>query len=133
VTDSGTFELADYRKVRGYAEITLSGGKGNAQSAEDNSGWSYSIAPRAICDLVPSSTTLTCGYGAVLSLEGFEPALGSKLAINLSAEKVGTTTQMNLKASSSQSVFNGAGAVISTMGAQSNASLELGHKLEMRF
>jgi hypothetical protein len=133
VADRGGFELADYRKVRGYAEITLSGGEGNAQSAEDNSGWSYSIAPRAICDLVPSSTTLTCGYGAVLSLEGFEPALGSTLAINLSAEKVGTTTQMNLKASSSQSVFNGAGAVISTMGAQSNGSLELGHKLEMRF
>lgn len=133
LTDSGSFTLEDYSKARAYAEIRLEGTLGATDASDENGGWSYALTPRAVCDLTLPATTATCGYGAVISLEGYEPEFDTTLSINLSAEQVGSTERLQASASRRKAVFDGAGAVISTMSTNQSGDFDLSHKLELQF
>lgn len=131
LTESSTFTLDTYRRLRGYAELqieTLS-----AESVEGGYSLGYALTPRVICDLVSPATQATCGYGATLTISQSDPANGTHMDVTLRGEKVGTTTTVGLDASRRKEVLNGAGVVTSTMGANQDGSFNLVQTLELKF
>ena len=128
-TDS--FTLDAYQKLRGYAEMQIEGL--TEESAAEGYSLGYKVTPRVICDLVSPATQATCGYGATITVSETDLANNTQVDVTLMGEVIGTTKRAGLTVSRRKDILNGAGAIVSTMGADQSGGVSLGQTLELQF
>ena len=134
LTDSASIQLDDYRKVRIFGELELTG---PLSTKIDLPGlereWTYAITPRVICDRVWPASSFECGYAATLSVAGYDNSAGITSSIDLTGEDVGNSRSLRLSASHRKEIMDGAGAFVTTLGGTQDGNVSVGQSLNINF
>ena len=134
LTDSASIQLDDYRKVRLFGELELTGPLSNKiDFAGMERDWTYAVTPRVICDRVWPASSFECGYAATLSVAGYDNSEGITTSIDLTGEDVGTTRSIRLSASHRKEIMDGAGAFVTTLGGTQDGNVSVGQSLNINF
>ena len=117
LTNSASIQLDDYRKLRVFGELELTGLMSTTVNfAGLERAWTYAITPRVICDRVWPASTFECGYAVTVSVAGYDNSKGITTNINLTGEDVGNTRSIRLSASHRNEIMDGAGAFVTSLG-----------------
>jgi len=134
LTDSASIQLDDYRKVRVFGELELTGPLSNKiDFAGMEREWTYAVTPRFICDRVWPASSFECGYAATLSVAGYDNREGITTSIDLTGEDVGNKRSIRLSASHRKEIMDGAGAFVTTLGGTQDGNVSVGQSLNINF
>ena len=134
LTDRASIQLDDYRKLRVFGELELTGPLSDTiDIAGMEREWTYAITPRVICDRVWPASSFECGYAATLSVAGYDNSAGITSSIDLTGEDVGTKRSIRLSASRRQEIMDGAGAFVTTLGGTPAGDVSVGQSLNINF
>jgi len=134
LTDSASIQLDDYRKVRLFGELELTGPLSNKiDFAGMERDWTYAVTPRVICDRVWPASSFECGYAATLSVAGYDNSAGITTSIDLTGEDVRNTRRIRLSASHRKEIMDGAGAFVTTLGGTQDGNVSVGQSLNINF
>jgi len=134
LTDSASIQLDDYRKLRVFGELELTGPLSNTiDIAGMEREWTYAITPRVICDRAWPASSFECGYAATLSVAGYDNSEGITTSIELTGEDVGNTRSIRLSASHREEIMDGAGAFVTTLGGTQDGNVNVGQSLNINF
>jgi len=134
LTDRASIQLDDYRKLRVFGELELTGPLSDTiDIAGMEREWTYAITPRVICDRVWLASSFECGYAATLSVAGYDNSAGITSSIDLTGEDVGTKRSIRLSASRRQEIMDGAGAFVTTLGGTPAGDVSVGQSLNINF
>ena len=131
LSQTDSFTLDTYHKLRGYAELQIEGLA--RESAAEGYTLGYIVTPRVVCDMVTPATQATCGYGAAFTVSETDLANNTQVDVTLTGEIIGTSRRAGLTVSRRKEILGGAGAIVSTMGADQSGGYSIGQTLELRF